>query len=183
MVTETTRRNLIFDPPQAADPTIGGWLAALDDARRRTKTAIAALTPAQLDWQPPDAGNGVGSLLYHIALIEADWLSAEVREEPDYPPDLLALFPWDVRDGAGRLTVVTGLDLDTHVARLDAVRALTVATFAATTLTDFRRVRALPAYDVTPEWVAHHLLQHEAEHRGELGVNLGLARATVARRY
>jgi uncharacterized damage-inducible protein DinB len=24
-------------------------------------------------------------------------------------------------------------------------------------------------YDVTPEWVVHHLMQHEAEHRGQIG--------------
>ena len=36
-------------------------------------------------------------------------------------------------------------------------------------LTDFRRARALALYDVTPEWVLHHLCQHEAEHRSQLG--------------
>jgi uncharacterized damage-inducible protein DinB len=36
-------------------------------------------------------------------------------------------------------------------------------------LAEFRRVRALPAYDVTPEWVLHHLMQHEAEHRSQIG--------------
>jgi uncharacterized damage-inducible protein DinB len=32
----------------------------------------------------------------------------------------------------------------------------------------FRRVRRLSDCDVTPEWVIHHLMQHEAEHRGEI---------------
>jgi uncharacterized damage-inducible protein DinB len=27
----------------------------------------------------------------------------------------------------------------------------------------------LPPYDVTPEWVLHHLMQHEAEHRSQIG--------------
>ena len=35
-------------------------------------------------------------------------------------------------------------------------------------LEDFRRARVLEAYDVTPEWVLHHLCQHEAEHRDEI---------------
>jgi len=34
-------------------------------------------------------------------------------------------------------------------------------------LSEFRRVRHLDDYDVTPEWVIHHLLQHEAGHRGQ----------------
>jgi uncharacterized damage-inducible protein DinB len=176
-MTETARRSLIFTSQQTSDPTIGSWLAALGDARRRTLETVAGLDPATIDWVPPAGGNRIGGLLYHIALIEADWLSAEVREEPTYPADLLALFPWPARDEAGRLTTVTGLALDTHLARLDAVRAQTVATLATMTVAEFRRIRALPAYDVTPEWVAHHLLQHEAEHRGEIGVTLGLTRA------
>ena len=117
----------------------------------------------------------IGTLLYHIAVIEADWLSVEVREEADYPPELMALFPYDVRDAARRLTLVTGVDLAAHLARLDAVRAQFMATFAAMSLADFTRIRALPQYDVTPQWVVHHLLQHEAEHRGEIGYNRLLA--------
>lgn len=34
---------------------------------------------------------------------------------------------------------------------------------------ELHRVRALPYYDVTLAWVLHHLAQHEAEHRGEIG--------------
>jgi hypothetical protein len=26
----------------------------------------------------------------------------------------------------------------------------------------------MPDYEVTPEWVLHHLCQHEAEHRAEI---------------
>jgi hypothetical protein len=33
---------------------------------------------------------------------------------------------------------------------------------------NFRRARSFPDYDVTPEWVVHHLCQHEAEHRSEI---------------
>lgn len=55
------------------------------------------------------------------------------------------------------------------------MRSRLLATFGAMTLADFRRPRALPSYDVTPEWVMHHLLQHEAEHRAEIGIVRALA--------
>ncbi len=42
-------------------------------------------------------------------------------------------------------------------------------------LDDFRRARNLERYDVTPAWVVHHLLQHEAEHRGEIATIRALA--------
>lgn len=175
---ETSRQRLLITPLQGTEPTIGGWLGGLEDARGRTKAALADLDPATLDWPPPAGGNSIGTLLYHIALIEADWLSVEVREDPTYPPDLLALFPHDVRNAGGRLTVVTGLNLAAHLARLDAVRAQTLATLRALSLADFRRPRALSEYDVTPEWIIHYLMQHEAEHRGEIGVN-GLLAGTA----
>lgn len=174
-MTTANRPPRYFTPPLAAAPIIGDWLAAMGEARERTKAALIGIDQATLDWQPPHGGNGIGTLLYHIAVIEADWLSVEVREEPDYPPELLALCPYEVRHAAGRLTVVTGLDLAAHLARLDAVRAQFLATFSAMSLADFTRIRALPQYDVTPQWTVHHLLQHEAEHRGEIGYNRLLA--------
>ena len=176
-MTTTNRPSRYFTPPPTAEPIIGGWLAALEEARERTTTALSGIDQAMLDWQPPRGGNGIGTLLYHIAAIEADWLSVEVREEADYSPELLALFPHDVRDDARRLTVITGVDLAAHLARLDVVRGQFMATFAAMALADFTRIRALPQYDVTPQWVVHHLLQHEAEHRGEIGYNRLLAGA------
>jgi uncharacterized damage-inducible protein DinB len=36
-------------------------------------------------------------------------------------------------------------------------------------------VRVLPEYDVAPGFVLHHLMQHEAEHRGEIGMLRALA--------
>ena len=133
------------------------------------------MTPTVLDWTPPAGGNSIGTLLYHVALIEADWLLAEVLELADFPPDVLALFPLDVRDEGGGLTPCFGLDLAAHLARLEATRARLLATFRPMDVAEFRRIRQLPAYDVTPEWVLHHLLQHEAEHRGEIGLIRALA--------
>ena len=50
------------------------------------------------------------------------------------------------------------------------VRESLVAVLRDMPLDEFRRVRRLEAYDVTPEWVVHHLLQHEAEHRGQIAL-------------
>ncbi len=162
-------------PEAGGDPAIARWLWALDDARQRTLVQLADLPPTYLDWTPPAGENGIGTLLYHIAAIEADWLSAEVREEVPFAPTLVALFPYDVRDATGRLSVVTRLTLAEHLARLATVRAELSRTFRALSLSDFRRVRTLPDYDVTPEWVLHHLMQHEAGHRGEIGLIAALA--------
>ncbi len=65
--------------------------------------------------------------------------------------------------------------------RLKTVRARLLQVFQGMSLPDFRRARQLPEYDVTPEWVLHHLMQHEAEHRGQIGTLRDMAQHALAR--
>ncbi|HUG16577.1 MAG TPA: DinB family protein, partial [Thermomicrobiales bacterium] len=60
--------------------------------------------------------------------------------------------------------------LGRYVTALDAVRERLLDTVRALDLTDLRRPRSLPDYDVSPDWVLHHLVQHETEHRAEIAV-------------
>lgn len=161
------REQLVVIPGSAADPAIGRALWCIEDARVRTRERLAGLDPRALDWLPADGVNSIGTLLYHIAAIEADWLYVEALEQP-FPPEVEALFPYDVREDGGRLTPVTGRSLAEHDALLDTIRALLLDAYRTMTVEEYRRVRQLPRYDVTAEWVLHHLMQHEAEHRGEL---------------
>jgi len=159
----------LIEPLDARAPEIGRWLWAIEDTRRRTKRVLEGLTQPIVDWVDPRGGNAIGTLLYHVAAIEIDWLHADVLEGEPWPPEMEALFPHDVRDARGALTAVHGAGLDEHLRRLDAVRARLIGAFRGLSIDDFRRVRRMTGYDVTPEWVLHHLMQHEAEHRGQIG--------------
>ncbi|MFO7536562.1 MAG: DinB family protein [Chloroflexota bacterium] len=161
---------LAVDPYSSQEPEIGRWLWAVQDARRRTLRDVGELnlTQALLDWLPGGVENSIGTTLYHLADIEADWLYVEVLEQP-LPPELAALFPYPTRDDEGLLTQAQGFTLAEHLNRLEKVRQILLDVYRQMDLAEFRRVRSLPQYDVTPEWVLHHLLQHEAEHRGSLG--------------
>ena len=181
MASETTEQRVVA-PVAANVPEIGRWLWALEDTRRRTKETLVGLSPAGLGWTPPGGGNGIGALLYHIALIEADYLYADVLELPEqaYPADVVALFPYPDRDAEGALTAVVGTDLSLHLKRLDLVRERVLATFGAMTADDFRHPRILAEYAITPEWTLHHLMQHEAEHRGQIATLRDLFDRSIA---
>jgi uncharacterized damage-inducible protein DinB len=168
-MTDNHRDTLVVDHHLAADPTIASLLWMMEDSRRLTLEAVAGLDLATLDWEPEIGGNSIGALLYHIAAVEADWLYAEVLgEEP--PAAVHALFPQDMSDESGHLTRWRGDDLPTLEHRLAEIRQQLLATYTSMAAEDFHRPRALPDYDVTPEWVLHHLLQDEAVHRGEMGM-------------
>lgn len=180
-VREDAERDLSVTPLAGCPPDIGRGLWCLEDTRRRTKESLDGLDQRTLDWTAPAGGNSIGTLLYHLAAIELDWLYAEVLEAPEpWPEEVTRLFPVDVRDERGRLTPVGGVPLADHLARLDLVRARLLATFRAMPIADFRRPRRLPAYNVTPEWVLHHLSQHEAEHRGHIALLRSWAEGTPA---
>jgi uncharacterized damage-inducible protein DinB len=161
------KKQLIVDPLPGCEPEIGRLLWMMEDARRRTRRALDGLDSKLIDWQPPASGNSIGTLLYHIAAIELDWLASEVMDG-QLDKSIWKQFSYDVRDTNGRLTVVSGLSLTEHDGRLNAVRTLLIDSYKAMSLAEFRRLRILPDYDVTPEEVLHHLMQHEAEHRGEM---------------
>jgi uncharacterized damage-inducible protein DinB len=162
-----TRETFIVRPLPDCDPIIGAALWGLEDARQRTREALENFDPDRLDALIDSRGHSASTLMYHIAAIELDWLYAEVLEQQP-PQTIWQYFPHEVRDAQGRLTVVSGESLDSLWARLNAVRALVLETYKAMTIEDYRRPRSLERYDVTPEWVLHHLMQHEAEHRDEL---------------
>lgn len=162
------KEQLFVDAHLSNEPEIGRWLWALQDARQRTLRELDGLSPETVEWLPPGNGSSIGTILYHIAGIEADWLYAEVLEQP-MPPQVAELFPYAIRDEQGQLTQIQGSGLEQHLRRLEIVRGLLLDAYQPMELAEFRRVRSLANYDVTPEWVLHHLMQHEAEHRGQIG--------------
>ena len=161
------------------DPEVGRFVWLLEAARFRLYECLQGLDTAVLDWQPSYGGNSIGTLLYHIAAIEIDWLYCEVLEKP-FPPEINALLPFHVRDKTGRLTVVTNQSLAKHQDRLDACRTHLLNTYRGMSIDDFRRQRHFDNYDVSPEWVLHHLIQHETEHRGQITEVILLAQKDMA---
>jgi uncharacterized damage-inducible protein DinB len=175
------RQQRIAGTLPAHELEIGRWLWLLEEARGRTLQRIEQLDPALVDWAAPESGNSIGSVLYHVAAIEADYLYADILGQP-YPQQLVVLFPFDVREESGRLTPVCGFELSWYIQRLDRVRSMLLDALQGMSLADFRRARYLQEYnyDITPEWTLYHLTQHEAEHRGELAALRARAEAAAS---
>ena len=168
-MTNDARDRLVLDAEEGFDPEIGRWLAAMEDARRNTLKELEGITSDALDARPPGSENSIGTSLYHIAVIEADWLFDDLFGQALETSELGPLFPYDVRDERGILKGIVGVSLQDHLDRLARVRATLRREIGALSLESFLAVRARDRYDVSGAWVVHHLLQHEAEHRSEIG--------------
>lgn len=166
-MTSGERERLALDP-SADDAEVGRWLASLEDGRRDTLRELDRVTPEMVDWTPDAPLNSIGTLLYHIGLVEADWVATEILELPAYPAQLTAVLPWQDRDGDGRLWRVDGETLTQHLDRLTRIRAWVLEQLRPMANADFHRLRSFERYDVAPDWVLHHIGQHEAEHRSHI---------------
>jgi uncharacterized damage-inducible protein DinB len=167
-VSDKSRPKLELVPAPDVVPEVGLFLAALKDTRRRMREVLSGLSEDAIDKTPPDGGSSIGTLLYHIALIETDWLLFDIlgRPESDWPREL---FPLDHRLEDSTLTPFTGETLDQHLQRLKTVRTMLVDNVSAMTADDLHRLRERDGYEVSPAWALHHLMQHEAEHRSQIG--------------
>jgi uncharacterized damage-inducible protein DinB len=159
--------DLQVHPVDGFPPELGRALWMMSDTRDRTLRAVERLPVESIDEVPAGGDNSIGSLLYHLAAIEADWLYADILQT-DYPEWLAEVFPADVRTDEGQLTPVRNVALNEHLDRLFLVRRHFLEDIGALTDDDFRRPRRTESGVVTPEWVLHHLQQHEAEHRGQI---------------
>jgi hypothetical protein len=163
------RERLILEPGLADEPEVGRWLAAMEDGRRDTLAELEGVTDEMLDARPPRSENTIGTALYHVALVEADWLFDDIFGQDLGTTELAPLFPFDARDERGILTGIHGVTLAAHLNRLAAVRSALLDRIGRMSIEDFTAPRPREGYDVSPVWTIHHLLQHESEHRSEIG--------------
>lgn len=178
----TQREELRGQPLPGYDTEIGIWLWALQEVRRRTLRLIGGLDQRTLDWEGPDKReNAIGTLLYHIALVEMGWLFGDILLQPGLPEQVKPDFPFPDRGPDKRLTPVLGESLESHMGRLARSRKAFLETFKEIPAGEWRRMRSPENedYSVTPEWVLFHLVEHEGGH----AFQISSLKARAARRF
>ena len=175
METPVSRLGVV-EPFPGCPPEIGTSLWTLQEARERTLGYVEGISQEVLDWDPPGQRYSVATLLYHIAVIEVDWLfidilggkDDEVRRIPECPPEIADHLPYPTLMEDRSYPLVSGEPLAVHLERLSVTRGALLDVMTGMSLEDFRTLRPSGNDQVTPEWVIEHLAQHEAEHRGQI---------------
>ncbi|MCC7141531.1 MAG: DUF664 domain-containing protein [Candidatus Eisenbacteria bacterium] len=162
-------RTVSLVAPSGFTPAIGARLAELDDVRRETHRYAAGLSPAQLAWTPHPKVESIATQLLHIAAVERSWIGEDLERRPmgeEWAP------AFALRTGQPQ---IDGHDLAYFVERLDAMREETRRALA--TLSDADLTREIQCLDAPPEserftldWILHHLIEHEAHHRGQIAL-------------
>lgn len=180
-----TVRHLARDPSFRADQaTIALFVAQLDDQTRRLRRAVDGLTPDALSWHPGPGRNSVGMLLVHIALTEVFWISVAAGAATDR--DAAERVVREVSglglddDGmpapphGGHPAVLSGWDVARYAGALDVARRHLRTVVSGWTDADLADAATWRDTRVTREWVLYHLLEHYAQHAGQVGLVLAL---------
>ena len=116
------RRILEVTPLEGYAPEIAAWLWAMEATRQKTKRLVSGLSQDVLDWAGPGGTeNSIGTLLYHLAIVEIGWLHNEILEQWElFPEDDFPFEPFT----QARITPVVGVSAADHLARLDRCRAI-----------------------------------------------------------
>ena len=160
------RERLVLDPTLHGDPEIGRWLSAFEEVRHDTHRVLDTFPSDADDRDLGDGGDTLGTVLYHVALVEVDWIYTDVLDQQDRIPS--DLFPHDDRVEDGHLTPVLGESLAQHLDRLAATRALVLGELRSMDAAAFHAAHARERFDVAADWVVFHLIDHEVEHRVRL---------------
>jgi uncharacterized damage-inducible protein DinB len=152
---------------EASTPEIGRWLWALEEVRKTTVKSVGGCEQDAIDWCGSDGmENSIGSLLYHLAIVEMSWMYLDVLQQ-EFPPQVREVLPLPMADDTRRMTRVAGRPLSEHLDRLRSTRDLTLSILRTMDLEEWRRTRS-PVdgadYQVTPEWAVFHVIEHEAGH-------------------
>lgn len=125
-------------------PEIGAALGMLQDARQLTLTELQGVNKRAVDWIGGLHRHSIGTLLYHIAVIEISWVAGDIAPE-GFSSDLWQHYPYQVRSG-GKLTVVSGIRLEEHLKRLAFTREQLLKVYPPMTLADYRDPRSMSEY-------------------------------------
>lgn len=173
------------EPVPHCHPAIGLWLAILADARARLHFALRSVQESDLDAPPTVGINTIGTILYHLALTDLNWVYDNLLQEP-YPDDVADLFPYPLIDQHEQLSPVTGWSLPAYEQCLAMARAKVHEVFKPMRIDVFRAIVRREeddgTYEMTPEAVLRHLAQHESEHRGEIQLLIGSYRVNETAR-
>jgi uncharacterized damage-inducible protein DinB len=172
--TAANPRITTCDPVEGFTPQIGRYVAQLMQVRDRLKEELEGLTQAQLDWHPDEQTESIGTLLLHIAAVEWSWLHEDIFGTPDdeYPGSWEEAMP--IRVGAAQ---VSGRPIEEYVRHLDAMREDTLKVLRGFSDEDLKRLvgEAEPPPGLEPrselytiDWIIWHVIEHEAEHVGQV---------------
>ena len=165
-----TTESLLLTPAEGFTTEIGAYVNALAEVRSQVREIVSNMTPEQITRPAVPGAHPIGALLLHLGEAEWWWMQCIVSGRQMTAEDKQTAH-WDVLldpaiFAARNYTPEQCLDAIEHI------RALSRLKLAALTDADletiYSRMRGEVKMEHNLRWILHHLIDHEAQHKGQI---------------
>jgi uncharacterized damage-inducible protein DinB len=156
--------------PEGYSAGVGFYLAGMEEVRQQLAQAVTEMTTKDIGCAAVPGAHSIGALVLHIGEAEWWWMQCVVSGHKLTEEDRGATY-WDVLKvpeafAAKNYSAAFCLD------EIGKIRQQTRALLATFSDDDLQRVvsfeRRGKTYDHTLRWILHHLIDHEAQHKGQI---------------
>ncbi|MBC7911724.1 MAG: DinB family protein [Pyrinomonadaceae bacterium] len=162
---------LTLSPATGVTPGIGFYLSGLDEVREQLRETVGSMSDEQIARRAVEGAHPIGGLVLHIGEAEWWWIQCVVSGRLEMTDEDKRIAHWDVLEdpeGFGALRYSAAYCLDA----IDGIRRRTRDLLASLTDDDLERTYSYKRRDkrveVSLRWVLHHLMDHEAQHKGQI---------------
>ena len=159
-----------LSPVSGLTPGVGYPLAAMEEVRAQLRKAVEGLSDEEIASRAVPGAHSIGALVLHIGEAEWWWMNCIVQGKGLTDEDRRQPY-WDVLedpDGFSAKKYSAAFCLET----IDAILAETRRFLSPLDDDDLEKVYVHTRVDRRMEaslrWILHHLVDHEAQHKGQI---------------
>jgi uncharacterized damage-inducible protein DinB len=163
-------RRRVLTPHPGLATGIGFYLSGMEEVRNQLKVAVKTV-PDDLIGKPAFLGaHSIGGLVLHIGEAEWFWMQMVVSGHELTDEDKNAPY-WDVLDDLERVAR-TSYTAEFCLQEIEKIRNQTRDVLFSYNDKDLERIisftRKGEATEYNLRWILHHLIDHEAQHKGQI---------------
>ncbi len=160
----------VLSPAKGFSPGIGFYLSGMEEVREQVRQAVAALQGEKLNRPGFLGAHSIGALVLHIGEAEWWWMQCVVSGHELTDEDRQAPF-WDVLEEPEAFAN-RGYTAEFCLQEIQKIRNQTRDLLVSFNDDDLERIIGYEKRGATHEqslrWILHHLIDHEAQHKGQI---------------
>jgi uncharacterized damage-inducible protein DinB len=157
-------------PAEGFSPGIGFYFSGMEEVRGQLREAVTDLSSEKLNWPAFSGAHSIGALVMHIGEAEWWWMQCVVLGHELTEEDLHAPF-WDVLKSPDAFSS-KGHTAESCLQEIRKIRSQTREVLASCNDEDLERIISFEKggqrYEHNLRWILHHLIDHEAQHKGQI---------------
>lgn len=151
-------------------PGIGLYLSGMEEVREQVRDAVAKLAGEKFNRPAFLGAHSIGALVLHIGEAEWWWMQCNVAGHKLTEEDRAAPF-WDVLEEPDAFRR-RGYTAEFCLQQIDNIRNQTRMLLSKFNDDDLDRIfsykRRGQIHEQSLRWILHHLIDHEAQHKGQI---------------